>query len=396
MFEFRELLPLISGLFHEPRQAFLGPVLLFIPLHHVAKVEAVANLISLACFEVFSTLLDDELELEGDLDRACKDALLHLSVCSQGRVFVPGSLQDLHQSHLRDEHLAPLMDVLQVLQVCKHLFFFCPDAVPLDQLELSLLKRLVLNLLAPFFDLLLAFEFLQGVDALQLALLDGLLVDTLTHLLLLFDLFKLLHKVIILPRLRNKLRYHVVNVLFDLATGGFLSRSCIALVVVLVTLGVLVVLTVLRLTFPILGIKDVLLREEQLQISLAPNRGRHLDKKILPCEEPLVARRHYRKTQGVVEMAVAVGLFRLWVGERVKHMQVLLWLFLRFIRLYRRSHQVLVLELLESALFVGNDEFERGEKLASLNFEQFEGAFNDVKFGWMPVVPLDQLMLHTA
>ena len=95
-------------------------------------------------------------------------------------------------------------------------------------------------------------------------------------------------------------------------------------------------------------------------------------------------------------MAVAVGLFRLWVGERVKHMQVLLWLFLRFIRLYRRSHQVLVLELLESALLVGDDEFERGEQLASLDFEQFEGAFNDVKFGWMPVVPLDQLMLHTA
>ena len=73
---------------------------------------------------------------------------------AQSRVFVPSALHDLHERHLCDEHLASLVDVLQVLQVRKHLFFFGSHAVPLDQLELSLLECLVLDLLTPFFDLL--------------------------------------------------------------------------------------------------------------------------------------------------------------------------------------------------------------------------------------------------
>ena len=173
-------------------------------LHHVIEAEAVTELISLACFEVLTTLLDDELQLVGDLDRASNNALLHFPMRAQSRVFVPSALEDLHERRLCDEHLASLVDVLQILQVRQHLFFFSSHTVPFDQLELSLLECLVLDLLTPFFDLLLSLYFLEGVDTLKLAQLHRLLIDTLAHLLLLFDLLQLLHEVVVLPRLRNQ------------------------------------------------------------------------------------------------------------------------------------------------------------------------------------------------
>ena len=159
-----------------------------------------------------------------------------------------------------------------------------------------------------------------------------MLVDTLAHLLLFFDLLQLLHEVVVLPRLRNQFRYHVVYIFFDFATCGL--RSCFHFcqdVVILVVLRVLVVLAVLLLIFLILSIKDVLLREEQFQVSLTASRCLHLDEEVLPCEEPFISGCHDRETQGVVEMAVAVRLFWLGVGEGVEDMQVFLRPFLRFV-----------------------------------------------------------------
>ena len=161
----------------------------------------------------------------------------------------------------------------------------------------------------------------------ELAQLHSLLIDTLAHLLLFFDLLQLLHEVIVLPRLRNQLRYHVVYIFLDFATSSLRGWLQLRLAV-LVVLRVLVVLAVLLLILSILSIEDVLLGEEQFQVSLTASSGLHLDEEVLPCEEPLISGCQDRETQGVVEMAVAVRLFGLGVGEGVEDMQVFLRPFL--------------------------------------------------------------------